>query len=68
MLPGDDYRLKTLGAFDNIDLHRQRLQNGLYNQYMKNCLMVNNGNGEFFGVGELQWCGSHRLELGRTFF
>ncbi|WP_227990745.1 VCBS repeat-containing protein [Flavisolibacter ginsenosidimutans] len=61
MLPGDDYRLKTLGAFDNIDLHRQRLQNGLYNQYMKNCLMINNGNGEFLeaanygGVEATDW-------------
>jgi enediyne biosynthesis protein E4 len=47
MLPPDDYRLKTLGAFDNIDLHRQRIRNGLYNQYMKNCLMVNDKNGHF---------------------
>jgi enediyne biosynthesis protein E4 len=47
MLPADDYRLKTLGAFDNIDLHRQRIRNGLYNQYMKNCLMVNDKNGHF---------------------
>src|SRR5215203_3171491 len=61
MLPPDDYRLKTLGACDNIDLHRQRLQNGLYNQYMKNCLMVNNKNGQFLesanfsGVQATDW-------------
>jgi hypothetical protein len=36
MLPADDYRLKTLGAFDNIDLHRQRIKTDLYYQYMKN--------------------------------
>lgn len=61
MLPADDYRLKTLGAFDNVDLHRQRLKTGLYNQYMKNCLMVNNGAGQFLetayfsGVSATDW-------------
>ena len=25
MLPEDDYRLKTLGAFDNIDLYNAKL-------------------------------------------
>ena len=30
MLPGDDYRLKTLGAFDNIDLYRTRLKAGFF--------------------------------------
>ncbi len=47
MLPGDDYRLKTLGAFDNIDVHNKKLQLGFYHQYMKNCLQLNNGNGTF---------------------
>jgi hypothetical protein len=61
MLPGDEYRLKTLGAFDNIDLYRTRLKMGLYHQYMKNCLMVNNQNGQFFetanysGVSATDW-------------
>ncbi len=61
MLPGSDYRLKTLGAFDNIDLHRQRIKTGLYNQYMKNCLMVNNQSGQFLesanysGVPATDW-------------
>lgn len=61
MLPADEYRLKTLGAFDNFDLQQQRLKNGLYNQYMKNCLMVNNRNGEFLesanfsGVAATDW-------------
>ena len=61
MLPADEQRLKTLGAFDNIDLHRQRIYNGLYNQYMKNCLMVNNKDGRFIetanfsGVSATDW-------------
>lgn len=61
MLPGDDYRLKTLGAFDNIDLYNTRIKNGLYRQFMKNCLMVNNKKGEFIeaanfsGVQATDW-------------
>lgn len=50
MLPDNDYRLKTLGAFDNIDQYRNKLRIGFYNQYMKNCLQVNNGNGTFSDV------------------
>lgn len=50
MLPGDDYRLKTLGAFDNIDLYRTKEKNGLYHQFMKNCLQLNLGNGRFSDI------------------
>ncbi len=61
MLPGDDYRLKTLGAFDNIDLYNKRLEVGLYRQFMKNCLMINNRRNEFLetayysGVSATDW-------------
>ena len=61
MLPGDDYRLKTLGAFDNIDLYRTRLNSGFYRQYMKNCLFVNDQNGKmvetanYSGVAGTDW-------------
>ncbi len=50
MLPGDDYRLKTTGGFDNIDLFRSKLQSGLYYQYVKNCLQLNNGNGKYLEI------------------
>ena len=50
MLPGDDYRLKTLGAFDNIDLYNAKIKAGFYHQYMKNCLQLNNGNGKFLDI------------------
>ena len=61
MLPGDDYRLKTLGAFDNIDLYRTRIKTGFYQQFMKNCLLVNNRSGQFMeaanfsGVSATDW-------------
>ena len=50
MLPGDDYRLKTLGAFDNIDLYNAKLKAGFYHQYMKNCLQLNNKEGKFIDI------------------
>ncbi|HWB90750.1 MAG TPA: VCBS repeat-containing protein, partial [Puia sp.] len=51
MLPGDDYRLKTTGAFDNINLFNSKLQSGFYYQYVKNCLQLNNRNGRFIEIG-----------------
>ena len=51
MLPDDDYRLKTTGAFDNIDLFRTKLQTGFYYQYVKNCLQINNRQGKFIETG-----------------
>ena len=61
MLPDDDFRLKTLGAFDNIDLYNVRIKNGFYKQFMKNCLYVNNREGRFLetanysGVDATDW-------------
>jgi hypothetical protein len=68
MLPGDDFRLKTLGAFDNIDLHRQRIQTGLYNQYMKNCLMVNNRSGQFLEAANFSGVQATDWSWGALFF
>ncbi|MEO6960922.1 MAG: VCBS repeat-containing protein [Puia sp.] len=61
MLPEDDYRLKTLGSFDNIDLYNAKLKAGFFHQYMKNCLQLNNQNGKymdianFSGVSATDW-------------
>ncbi len=51
MLPADDYRLKTLGGFDNIDLYRAKEKAGFYHQFMKNCLQLNDKNGKFIDIG-----------------
>ena len=51
MLAGDDHRLKTTGGFDNIDLYRSKEKSGFYRQFVKNCLQLNNGHGEFCEVG-----------------
>jgi enediyne biosynthesis protein E4 len=47
MLPEGDYRLKTLGAFDNVDLYNNKVKLGFYHQFMKNCMQLNNGDGTF---------------------
>ena len=47
MIPDDDYRLKTTGTFDNIDLYNSKLEAGLYHQYVRNALQVNDGTGRF---------------------
>jgi enediyne biosynthesis protein E4 len=51
MLPGDDYRLKTTGSFDNINLFQTKLRAGFYYQYVKNCLQLNNRHGKFIEIG-----------------
>lgn len=68
MLPSDDYRLKTLGAFDHIDLHRTRLKMGLYQQFMQNCLMVNNKNGQFLETANFSGVSATDWSWGALFF
>lgn len=50
MLAETDYRLKTMGSFDNISLFNSKLKSGFYYQYTKNCLQLNNGNGKFIDI------------------
>jgi hypothetical protein len=51
MLPEDDYRLKTLVAFETHDIHQLRVQSGYYHQYMRNMLHRNNKDGTFSEIG-----------------
>ena len=50
MLPENDYRLKTMGSFDNIDLFNSKIKSGFSYQYVKNCLQLNNQNGKFIDI------------------
>jgi enediyne biosynthesis protein E4 len=50
MLPVNDYRLKTMGSFDNISLFTDKLKSGFYYQYTKNCLQLNNKDGKFIDI------------------
>jgi enediyne biosynthesis protein E4 len=53
MLPQDDYRLKTLIAFETYDVYKLRLKNGYYHQFMRNMLHKNNKDGTFSEIGNL---------------
>jgi enediyne biosynthesis protein E4 len=53
MLPTDDYRLKTLSAFETYDVYQLRLKNGYYQQFMRNMLHLNNQDGTFSEVGQM---------------
>lgn len=53
MIPEDNKRQKLLQGFDNYEFFYLNLRNGLYYQYMRNMLHVNNGNGSFSEVGQL---------------
>ncbi len=61
MFPLNDYRLKTMGAFDNIDLFNAKLKAGFYYQYPVNSLQLNDKNGMFkdiarySGVAATDW-------------
>ena len=68
MLPGDEFRLKTLGAFDNIDLYRTRLKTGFYHQFMKNCLMINNKDGKFLETANYSGVSATDWSWGALFF
>ncbi len=51
MLPAEDYRLKTTQSFISYDIQQARLKNDYYNQFMRNSLQLNNGDGTFSEVG-----------------
>ncbi len=52
MLPADDVRLKRTTTFDNIDLRKLKVKQGFYNQFMKNTLQLNKGDGSFSEISK----------------
>jgi len=50
MLPGDDVRLKTTMAFEDINIYRLKQKNGFYHQFFQNTLQLNNRNGKFADI------------------
>jgi enediyne biosynthesis protein E4 len=63
MLPADEKILKTYGSDENLDTYKVKLKfNGYQDQYSKNCLQTNNGDGISFsetsllsGVAATDW-------------
>lgn len=57
MLPPDEKTLKTYGSNENPDIYQFKLtRNGFQDQYSRNCLQRNNGNGMSFSETAL-WSG-----------
>ena len=52
MLPEDEHRLKTMINFEDYDLYQLKLKNDYYEQYMRNTLQLNRGDGNFQEVGQ----------------
>jgi len=63
MLPGDEKTLKTYGNGEHLDIYEQKItSNGYQNQYSRNCLQLNNGDGASFsdvgliaGISATDW-------------
>ncbi len=53
MLPEDDARMKTKTVFENWDKHQLNVQNGYFQQFPRNVLQLNRGNGQFSEMGRL---------------
>ncbi|WP_456064493.1 VCBS repeat-containing protein [Catalinimonas niigatensis] len=53
MLPETDKRLKTMTNFESYDVHQTKLRNDYYEQYMRNTLQLNSGDGTFKEIGQL---------------
>jgi hypothetical protein len=54
MLPADEKILKTYAGGDQLDIYQSNIiRNGYQNQYSKNCLQKNLGNGEAFSERSL---------------
>jgi len=53
MLPEDEYRLKTTSSFESWDVYQAKVKQGFHQQFMRNMLQLNNGNGTFSDVGQL---------------
>ncbi len=68
MIPDNDYRLKTTGTFDNYDLYARKQKAGLSNQFVKNCLQLNNGDGTFCEVGNYSGVSGTDWSWGSLFF
>jgi hypothetical protein len=61
MLPEGDKRLKQITSFESFDVIKLKQNDGYYNQFMQNCLQLNNGDGTFSeiafnaGVSATDW-------------
>lgn len=60
MLPADDRRLKTTSIFEGYNLVEMKREKGFWNQFMRNNLHLNNGDGTYSEIG--QFSGVHATD------
>ena len=53
MIPADNHRQKSLQLEENYETFALMQSQGLYKQYMRNMLQLNNGDGTFSEIGQL---------------
>jgi enediyne biosynthesis protein E4 len=53
MLPEDEYRLKTMAAFETWEQQQASIAKGFNHQYTRNVLQRNNGDGTFSEIGQM---------------
>ena len=68
MFPENDYRLKTTGTFDNIDLFRSKIKSGFYHQYVRNCLQMNTQNNHFVDIANFSGVAATDWSWGTVLF
>ncbi len=68
MLPLSDYRIKTTGAFDDIDMFNRKIKADFYYQYVKNCLQLNSKTGNYIDIGNYAGVSATDWSWGALFF
>lgn len=68
MLPEGDRRLKTMTSFESYDVVKAKQKDGYFNQYMQNCLQLNNGDGTFSEIAYYSGVAATDWSWGALFF
>lgn len=68
MLPRDEVRLKTNASFDNHYINNLKKQKGFYNQFMQNCLQLNNQDGTYSEIACLSGVAASDWSWGALMF
>ena len=68
MLPLSDFRIKTTGAFDDIDMFNRKIGAGFYYHYVKNCLQLNSPSGNFKDIGNFSGVSASDWSWGALMF
>lgn len=68
MLPEDDYKLKMVTRFEDYDIYNAKVKGDYYNQYIQNCLHLNNGDSTFSEIAFLSNVGATDWSWGGLFF